>query len=380
MKLDTLTNHFRAPQLAAENRPLVPPIYQSVKFTFDKLSQVEELFAGDRKGYFYSRYKNPTVQQLEELLAKAQGTEAGLATSSGVGAISTTLFSLMKSGDQIVYFIESYRPTRLLIENTLSKFGVKGIKLSLDDIDGIEAAFKDSKTKFAIWESPSNPQVKVPDNGSIIDLAKKHKVCTILDNTFAGFHKNRDLDVDIYLHSLTKYAGGHGDVMGGVILSSDEIIQKIFVEAIEIGPVLDPHAAFLILRGMKTYQLRYDRQAENTKSIALWLSQQDFIERVFYPGFNQEQNPDSDFGTVVMFNLKDKSRKIEGIVDKLELFQLSASLGSTESLVAPALFFYGGDLSEAQRKKAGLDETSIRLSLGIEDCSDLIEDLKKALQ
>ena len=380
MKLETLCNHQKPPILDPENRPLNTPIYQSVKFTFDKLSQVKELFTGERNGYFYSRYKNPTVEQLEQLLARAQNCEQGLACGSGVSAISTTLLSLLNQGDQVIYFIESYRPTRLIIEKILGKFGVSGVKLSLDDISGIEAAMKDPKTKLVIWESPSNPQVKVPDNESIVRLAKEHQVTTVLDNTFAGFHKNQDLEIDIYLHSLSKYAGGHGDVMGGVILSSRETIEKIHEYAVELGPVLDPHSAFLILRGMKTYQLRYDKQVENTSKVAHWLKKQDSIENIFYPEFTSPSREGQDFGTVLMFNLKDKSFNIERFIDRLNLFQLSASLGSTESLVAPALLFYGEDLSDAQREKAGIDHTSIRLSLGIEDCDDLIQDLKLGLR
>ena len=378
MKIDTLANHFQIDAPKADNEPLVPPIYQSVKFTFDGFAKVKDLFEGRRDGYFYSRYKNPTVKQLEQLLAQAQGTESGLATGSGVAAISTALLSLLKSGDQIVYFIESYRPTRTIIENILGKFGVKGVKLSLDDMNGIENAFKQEETKFVIWESPTNPQLKTPNNRKIIQLAKEFGVTSILDNTFAGFHKNRDLDVDLYIHSLTKYACGHGDAMGGVILGSHSLIKTIHKDACELGPVLDPNSAYLILRGMKTYQLRYERQSQNASKLASWLSEQEPVEKVFFPTPN-ECSKDEDLGTVLMFNLKDKEKAIEDVIDKLQLFTLSASLGSTESLVAPALYFYGGDLNPEQREKANLDRTSIRLSLGIENCDDLIQDLQQAL-
>ena len=350
MDIDTFSNHQKAPELASDNHALVPPIYQSVKFTFDKMSQMKELFEGKRPGYFYSRFKNPTVDQLEQLLAKAQGTEMGIATSSGVAAISSCLFSLLKSGDKIVYFIESYKPTRILIEKILAKFGVEGIKLSLDDLDQMESAFQDQDCRYVIWESPTNPQVKIPQNQRIIELAKKHGVRTILDNTFAGFHKNRELDIDIYIHSLSKYASGHGDVMGGVILSRKQIIDEMFHDTVEIGSCLDPHAAYLILRGMRTYQLRYDKQAASAQTVAQWLTEHPKVEEVFYPGISAQPQK-IDNGTVLMFNLKDKESGVESIIDRLKLFTLSASLGSTESLAAPALYFYGGDLSPNKESK-----------------------------
>ncbi|SMF76375.1 trans-sulfuration enzyme family protein [Pseudobacteriovorax antillogorgiicola] len=380
MNLETLTNHFQLDPIPHDNRPLVSPIYQSVKFTFPKLADVKGLFEGQRPGYFYSRYRNPTVFELEQLLAKAQGTEAGLATSSGVGAISTALFSLLRQGDKIIYFIESYRPTRILIEKTLKKFGVEGIKLSLDDLDQINEAAALPETRFMIWESPTNPQLKVPNNKELVAIAQRHQLTTILDNTFAGFHKNQDLDVDLYIHSLTKYAGGHSDVMGGALLGREPVIREIFEHAVEIGSVLDPHAAFLILRGMKTYRLRYERQAQNALALAVWLQEQAQVGDVFYPGLDylKDQLP-TDGGTVVMFNFKNKSSSLEAFIDGLKLFTLSASLGSTESLVAPALYFYGMDLSEDQRQRARLDQTSVRLSLGIESIEDLKSDIAQSL-
>lgn len=378
MHLETQINHQIQSPLPADNTPLVAPLYHSVKYTFEKFSSLKDLFGGDRDGYFYSRYRNPTVRQLENLLAQIQGTEDGLATSSGVGAIATTLFSCLKSGDRILYFIESYRPTRTLIETTLSKFGVIGVKLSLDQTDRIKEELAHPDTRMVIWESPTNPQLKIPNSAFIVQQAKAHGVTTVLDNTFGGFHKNKDLDVDIYIHSLTKYAGGHGDAMGGVILSSRSIIKSIHQDSVEFGNTMDPQGAFLILRGMKTYKLRYQRQAENAKVIATWLKSHPLVKDVFYPGLRPDLAME-DGGTVLMFNLK-KAVPLEIILDKLNLFKLSASLGSTESLVAPALYFYGSDLSVQQQQQASLDETSLRLSLGIEHPDDLIADLEGALE
>lgn len=374
MKDLTLTNHHPPRTLAKGNRPLVSPIQVSVKYTFDKMSDIRDLFTKKREGYFYSRFKNPTVDELERLLAKMQGEEAGLATASGIAAISSCLISLLRSGDQVVYFLESYKPTRYLIEKILKKFGVVGIKLSLDDHQGIARAFADEKTKVCIFESPTNPQLKVADVPFITKTAKDHDVITILDNTFAGFHKNKNCGVDYYIHSLTKFANGHGDSMGGVVLASHENIDRIFMDFVELGPTLDPQAANLILRGMRTYSLRYERQVENAVAVARFLRQHPLVGDVNYP-----DDHEIDSGTVICFNFKEKATRIDDFLDNLEIFQLCASLGSTESLVAPVIFFYGGDLSEEERKIVGIDPSSVRLSLGIEDKDDLIKDLSSAL-
>ncbi len=375
MKDITLTNHYPPIILESDNRPLVNPIHVSVKYTFNKMSDIRDLFSRKRQGYFYSRFKNPTVDELERLLAQLQGVEAGIATASGVAAISSCLISLLQAGDQVVYFIESYKPTRYLIEKILKKFGVVGIKLSIDDHQGIEQAFANSKTKVCIFESPTNPQLKLADIPFISQKAQEHGVTTILDNTFAGFHKNRDCGIDYYIHSLTKFANGHGDAMGGIILGNQQRIEQIFIDTVELGPTLDPQAAALILRGMKTYSLRYERQVLNAVAVAKYLRDHPLIDELCYP---DSQKPDG--GTVICFNFKDKSTNMDRFIEGLEVFQLCASLGSTESLVAPVLFFYGGDLSSEEQRIAGIDSTSIRLSLGIEDISDLIADLQRALE
>ncbi|MCX6130531.1 MAG: PLP-dependent aspartate aminotransferase family protein [Proteobacteria bacterium] len=382
---ETRCNHLNTRLLAADNYPLVTPIYQSVKFAVEDFDELKRIFRNDRSGYFYSRHGNPTVAQLEELLAQLQGMESGLATSTGIAAIAGTLLGLLKAGDRLLYFIESYRPTRAMAEKILARMGVQLTRLSLDDHAGIKDALAMPNTRAVIFESMTNPQVRAPNIDFIVSEAQKHGVLTILDNTFAGFQSLKAPPTDIVIHSLTKFASGHGDVMGGVILSSEKLRRELEETMVLLGASLDPHAAFLILRGMKTYHLRRRAQCANALEIAAWLEQHPKVDAVSYPGLKSHTQHDifqrtyEDFGSMLLFSLKNKSFNIEPMVARGHLFKLAASLGSTESLITPALFFFAMYLSELERQRAGIDSTSIRLSIGIEDVNDLKADLSQLL-
>ncbi|MFY7929762.1 MAG: trans-sulfuration enzyme family protein, partial [Oligoflexus sp.] len=373
---ETLCNHLDHNLLPPDNYPLSTPIYQSVKFCMESFDELKRVFRGEREGYFYSRHGNPTVRQLEKLLAQLQGTEAGWATSTGVSAITGTLLHLLTSGDRLVYFIESYRPTRAFAERHLKKMGVKLTKLSIDDHEGIQTALRLPDTKVVLFESMSNPQLKAPPFELITEEARRNQVITILDNTFAGFQAFGAVEVDLYIHSLTKYASGHGDVMGGVILGRKAMIDSLEETLILLGATLDPHAAFLILRGMKTYHLRRRQQCANALELARWLEAHPKVDRVQYPGLPQHPQHAffrecyQDYGTMILFNLKDKHQSLDDVVASGRLFKLAASLGATESLMTPALFFFAGDLTDEERSRAGIDRTSLRLSIGIEAVED----------
>ncbi|WP_141733009.1 trans-sulfuration enzyme family protein [Oligoflexus tunisiensis] len=385
MAPETLCSHLETRLLPADNYALATPIYQSVKFAVEDFDELKRIFRNERTGYFYSRHGNPTVAQLENLLAQLQGQEAGLATSTGIAALAGTLLSLLKSGDRLVYFIESYRPSRVFAEKILRKMGVQLTRLSIDDKAGIQAALALPDTKAVMFESMTNPQVRAPDIDFICTHAKQHKVLTILDHTFAGFQKLKVENCDVVIHSLTKFASGHGDVMGGMILTSQSLRHELEENLILLGATLDPHAAYLILRGMKTYHLRRRAQCENALAIAQWLEEHPKIASVSYPGLPSHpqhahfREAYEDFGSMLLFSLQNKDYSIEDIVARGQLFKLAASLGSTESLITPALFFFAGDLSAEERVKVGIDATSIRLSIGIENVADLIRDLNQLL-
>ena len=223
MKNDTFVNHPPAVDVPADNRPLVAPIYQSVKFSFDDATETLRYSRGERDGFFYSRSANPTLRQLELLLARLQGRDDCLLVGSGVATIAAAVLALCKQGDHVLAFIESYGPTRYLVQHVLAKFGVTHTLLSIEDREGIERALNQTRTRLALFESPTNPVTKIADIEHLTAHARRTGCLTVMDNTFAGFHNHGGFDIDVFLHSLTKYASGHGDVMGGAIIARKRI-------------------------------------------------------------------------------------------------------------------------------------------------------------
>jgi len=368
-----------------DNRPLVAPVYQSVKFSFDDVAETRRLWAGQREGYYYSRVSNPTLRQLEETLCELQGREACLVTGSGVAAIAVALLGLLRAGDHVVYFAELYGPTRALLAKLLGRYGVTGTLLSIDDLEGLERVLRSTPTRLVAFESPTNPVVKVADLGRITALARAHGALTLLDNTLAGLHNHGGYDVDVYVHSLTKFASGHGDVMGGAVIARRELIDRMREDAVNLGPTLDPHAAFLILRGLRTYFLRWDVQCANALRVAGFLASRPEVARVRYPGLPGDPghalaaSQMDAFGAVVAFDLAGGLEAGTRFAESLELFSIAASLGSTESLVVPPAMQQPRGLSAEQAAWTGIGPGTVRLSVGIEDADDLVDDLRQAL-
>jgi cystathionine beta-lyase/cystathionine gamma-synthase len=385
MKKSTRVNHPPSVELPPDNRPVVAPIYQSVKFEFDTVEETERYLRGERPGFYYSRSSNPTTRQLELLLAELQGREDCLVTASGVGVISQTLLALTRQGDHIICFIESYNPTRYLIRRVLGRFGVTHTLLSIEDLAGVERTLAERPTRLVIFESPTNPVTKIADIGALTRLARAAGALSVLDNTFAGFHQHGGYDVDVYLHSLTKYASGTGDVMGGAVIARGELIRALRNDFGVLGGTLDPHAAFLILRGLKTYFVRYHAQCASALRIAQRLAEHPVVARVHYPGLPTHPQHAlaaqqmEDFGTIVSFDLRDGKVSARRFADALELFALSASLGSTESLVVTAQMMGGRELDADLQRLSAVTEGTIRLSIGLEDPDDLLADLERAL-
>jgi cystathionine beta-lyase/cystathionine gamma-synthase len=385
MKSRTRVNHPPAVRLPDDNRPLVAPIYQSVKFTFDDVAESQRQSRGEREGFQYSRVSNPTLRQLELTLAELQGRDACLLAASGMGAVSLALLSLCRQGDHVVLFAESYQPTRHVVRRLLSRYGVRHTLLSIDDAGALEATLAAMPTRLIVFESPTNPVLKIADIERIVAAARQHGALTVLDNTFAGFHNHGQYDIDVFVHSLTKYAAGHGDVMGGAVIARQELIDAMRGDGIVLGATLDPHTAFMIQRGLKTSFLRYERQCENAQKVAEFLASHAAVARVSYPGLASHpqyalaQRQMRDMGTIVAFELRTDIVLAQRFADALRLFAISASLGSTESLVQPGQLMMPRDLDATQRTWAGVTEATIRLSVGIEDGDDLIEDLRQAL-
>jgi cystathionine beta-lyase/cystathionine gamma-synthase len=385
MKNTTRVNHPPAVELPADNRSVVAPIYQSVKFEFDTLDETEKFLRGERSGFFYTRAANPTTRQLELLVAELQGREDCLVTASGVGVIAQTLLALTKQGDHIICFIETYNPTRYLIRRLLARFGVTHTMLSIEDTAGVEKALAAHKTRLVVFESPTNPMTKIADIAALTRLARSAGALTVLDNTFAGFHQHGEYEIDLFLHSLTKYASGTGDVMGGAVIGRTELIRNMRTDFGTLGGTLDPHAAFLILRGLKTYFVRYEAQSESAMRIAQHLAAHPAVARVHYPGLPTHPQHElakaqmKDFGTIVTLDLKGGAEAGGRFAGALKLFALAASLGSTESLVVAPQMMGGRDLTPDQLRTSGLTESTVRLSIGLEDLDDLMEDVTQAL-
>jgi cystathionine beta-lyase/cystathionine gamma-synthase len=385
MKKPTRVNHPPEVPLPPGNRPVVAPIYQSVKFEFETLAETERYLRGERPGFFYTRSANPTTRQLEQLLAELQGREDCLVTATGVGAIAQTLLALTHAGDHILCFVETYNPTRYLIRRVLGRFGVTHTMLSIEDIAGIERVLGGQPVRLVYFESPTNPVTKIADIAAITRAARAARALTVMDNTFAGFHQHGEFDVDVFVHSLTKYASGAGDVMGGAVIARAELIRAMHTDFGAFGGTLDPHAAFLILRGLRTYFVRYQAQCERALAIAQLLAGHAAVARVHYPGLPAHPQHAlaarqmRDFGSIVTFDLQGGEAAARRFADALELFALTPSLGSGESLVLTAQIMSGRELDAGQQRISGITPGTVRLSIGLEDPEDLVEDVSRAL-
>jgi len=386
MKPRTRANHPTDVVLPEGNRPLVAPIYQSVKFEFESLDETQRAWGGEGPGYHYSRSGNPTVAALEATLADLQGRPQCVAVGSGIAAVSTALIALLSAGDHVLSFAESYSPTRHLITKTLARYGVASTFLSIEDREGIERVLAEGRTRLVWFESPTNPALKIADIAYIVDMAHRNGAIAVLDNTFAGLEAHAQFEVDLFVHSLTKYASGHGDVMGGAIIGSAELIRQVRQHCNVLGPTLDPHAAYLIQRGLKTYHVRREAQCAAALRVAEHLANHPKVRKVRYPGLKTDpgyalavkQMP--DFGTVICIDTIGGGEDARAFADGLTLFKIAASMGSTESLIVPPPLQQPRDLKGHLRDVAEIGDTTARLSIGLEDPDDIIEDLDNALE
>lgn len=385
MKKQTRVNHPAGTELPNGNRSLVSPVYRSVKFTYPTIDDSLQPQARQH-GFEYTRDANPTTRELELLLAELQDRDDAIAVSTGMAAVWLTLLGLLTTGDRIVIFVESYRPTRVAVRRFLPRFGIEYSMLTVHDLEALERELARPETRVVLFESPTNPMLHVADVGAIVELARRHNVLTVLDNTFAGPHNHGGFDIDYYVHSLTKYAGGHGDSMGGVVIGDAQRIKALRPQAVNLGATLDPGVSFLMLRGLKTYYLRYERHCENALAVARFLAGRPEVERVHYPGLPEHAGHElaarqmRDFGGVLSFDLRADRAGTWAFIDALQLFATTASLGSTDSLVAPAQLYLGGDLNAEELARGGIRESTVRLAVGIEHVDDLIDDLAQALE
>lgn len=385
MKKPTRVNHPPQAPLPPGNYPVVAPVYQTVKFAFEDVDSTLRMLRGEAPGYYYSRSGNPTLRQLEQLLAELQGRDDCMVCASGVNAVAQTLLSLTKAGDHVLCFLETYGPTRAIIRRLLARFGVRHTMLSIEDLPGIERVLADTPTRLVHFESPTNPVTKIADIAAITALAQRYGALTVVDNTFAGYHQHGEFPVDVFVHSLTKFASGTGDVMGGAVIANRAVLDQMRGDWNLFGATLDPHAAFALLQGMRTYFLRYRAQSAAALEIAQMLEQHPAVARVHYPGLASHpaaalaRAQMRDFGAVVTFDLRAGSEAARRFADALQLFTTTASLGSTESLVLPPQMMQPRDFTPEQLVACGVGPGTVRLSIGLEDLDDLRDDLRQAL-
>ena len=384
MKKETRVTHPPEAKLPDGNVPVTTPVYRSVKFTYPT---IEASLSREAKegGFDYTRDSNPTTRELELTAAELQERDDAVAVGSGMAAIWLALLGNLEAGNRVVIFVESYRPNRVAVRRFLPKLGVEFAMLSVHDHEAIAKEFADERTKLVLFEAPTNPMLQVPDLEAIVTLAKRNGVITVLDNTFAGLHNHGRYEIDYFVHSLTKYANGHGDVMGGVVIADKKRIRAIKPLAINMGSTLDPGAAFLIARGLKTYFVRFRQHSASALAIAEFLAKRTEVARVFYPGLTSDpghalaRKQMGEFGGVLSFDLKASKEQTWAFIDALELFTTTSSLGSTESLVAPVQLYLGSDLTADEQKRAQIKDSTVRIAVGLEHLDDLIADLDQAL-
>ena len=385
--LGTLAVHGGEPRKKAFDS-VTAPVIHSATYAFENTAEIERYFRGEIEREEYGRYGNPTVRAAEKKIAALDGAEDAALFASGMAAITTALFELLKSGDHLVLTNDCYRRTRQFVGRFLAKLGVESTLVEPGDERALRAALRPGRTKVILAESPTNPYLRVADLGQ---LSRARDACgganLIVDATFATPVNQRPLaqGVDLVVHSATKYLGGHNDLLAGVVCGRAGLVQAIKDLRGVLGGMLDPQSAFLLIRGLKTLPLRVRRQNESALRIASWLEKHPRVRQVFYPGL--PSHPDhaqaarqmSGFGGVVSFRLKADAAATSRFVDGCKLATIAPSLGATETLIEqPALMSYF-ELTSKEREAIGIYDDLVRLSIGLEDPQDLIADLDQAL-
>lgn len=338
-------------------------------------------------GYEYTRSLNPTRKALEEKLAALDGSRYGLAFSSGLAAASTVIISLLKAGDNVIGFDDLYGGTRRLLSNVFINFGITVSYVDATIPENIEKAIK-PETRLIWIETPTNPLLKIADIRAIAQIAKRHGLILVVDNTFLSpyFQKPLSLGADVVVYSTTKYIGGHSDALGGSVVTNDEdIYQKISYNQNAVGAVLSPFDSYLTLRGAKTLAIRMEQHQKNAIALAEYLQKSAKVKRVLYPGLKTHPHHEvataqtTGFGGVLSFELDGTLADAESFLSRLKLFSTAESLGGVESLAEIPSIMTHASVPKEVREKNGITDTLIRLSVGIEDTADLIADIKGAL-
>ncbi len=369
--------------LEKRNAPMAQPIYQTSTF---QVTDSEQQLRATGTDMFYTRYGNPTHTAVESAIAELEGADAALLFASGMGAITTSILSLVKNGDHIVAQRDIYGGVTKFLSTWLPKLGIETTFVDTVDYEQHARAIRPN-TKLLYFESPTNPTLRVVDLRKAVALARQHQLITMIDSTFATPINQRptEFGIDVVLHAGTKYLGGHTDLICGVAAGRQDLIDKIHETRTTLGGVMDPHAAFLLLRGIKTLALRVERQNESALRVAEFLAQHPKVRSVNYPflqGHPQRALAIEQMkggGGVLSFEVDGTAEDAKRLSEALRLFALAPSLGGVESLVSIPVLTSHAMISAEHRQKMGVTEQLIRISVGIENTSDLIADLEQAL-
>lgn len=365
-----------------------PPIYLSAAYSFPTVAEGSARFAGEQTGYIYSRVGNPTTALLENRLASLEGGEAGLVTASGQGATTSLLWTLLSPGDEIIADKTLYGCTFAFLNHGLARFGVRVTHVDLTDTRNLAAAVN-SRTRIVFFETPANPNMRLIDIAAVASIARRHGARTVVDNTYCTPYLQRPLELgaDCVVHSATKYLGGHGDLLAGAIVGPKELLEQVRFSGIKdmTGAVLSSQDAYLVLRGLKTLALRMDRHCENAIEVAEFLAAHPKVSIVHFPGlrsfpqYELGRRQMSQAGGMVAFELKSGIDAGRRFMDALRIFTRAVSLGDAESLAQHPASMTHSFYTPEERVQHLIGEGLVRLSVGLEDIDDLLQDLRQAL-
>ncbi len=376
-----------------EGRPrvsdsLTTPIVQTATFWFRDTQEVIDYQEGQHESFEYGRYGNPTKRALEEKIRTLEGGEACVVSASGMNAVTTLLLALVPAGGHVITTTDCYRRTRQFIATVLPKMGITATILEPSDLDGLERCLAERDVSLFFSESPTNPYLRVVDVPRIVELCRARGTTVVIDSTFATpvNQKALDLGADIVLHSGTKYLAGHNDVMAGALVGKAALIDEVRSLMGILGGVLDPHAAYLVLRGLKTLGVRIERQNETALQLARRLEGHRAVERTHYPGL--ESHPDHEiarrqmegFGGVVSFEIRGDLQAASKFIDALRIPYIAPSFGGVESLVEQPTVMSYWDQPPEERTRLGIRDNLVRYSCGLENAEDLIADVEQALE
>lgn len=368
-------------------RAAAAPIYLSSTFAFESAEHGAKCFAGESDGYIYTRIGNPTIDALERQIAALEKGYRGIAVSSGMAAVNVIYQGILGSGDHIISTEAVYGPSRAILENHYPKYGVESSFIDTTDLNAIEAAFRPN-TKLLYIETPANPTMDIADIHACADIAHKHGALLAVDNTFCSPYSQQPLTMgaDIVMHSMTKSINGHADIVAGVVVAKDPAVYKILRGMmVNLGCNMDPHQAYMVLRGVKTLSIRIDRATENAQKVAEFLENHPKVAWIKYPGLKSHPQYELGLkqmkgpGSMISFGLTGGYDAAKKLMDNVHLAMLAVSLGGVETLIQHPASMTHSKVSKEGKQKAGITDDLVRFSVGIESVNDIINDLKMGL-